>query len=444
MLRWNGQSRKLEEVVILDQGAAIFMLAGSPQPIGFDESETSGFVPPALVWLPSANDAYRSARLGLRPAGDGGELVAVTTTGTQTTVFLVSATDLRMIWRSKTTIPAAGLIAQDWARQAADVIVPADLDGDGFQELLFASPGLDAVAVAGRTAAAGIGTRATLGRVVQDATARSEGGWALAAGSHYVVGDLDGDGCEEVVVFAGDRLARPPRATADADSDRPRRAGLVRPLRRHRARGRLHRVAALVPRPARRHPAGLRAEPGSLGPLLRRPGRPVPGRGVHVRPDRAGAPPRRCGKLHGRARLVPLDLRLRAEGRRAQGRLRPGDQRRRGLHVRQRCGLDRRPARSARGRGNAPGLVHALRDPLDRRLPPRLRGLRVHTGVERVAAPRARALPQSARAPRRAGAAGAGGRLRRHPRAAPDPDRIRRGAAGVASGGPAPRPDQDA
>ena len=68
MLRWNGQSRKLEEVVILDQGAAIFMLAGSPQPIGFDESETSGFVPPALVWLPSANDAYRS-RAARAPAG---------------------------------------------------------------------------------------------------------------------------------------------------------------------------------------------------------------------------------------------------------------------------------------------------------------------------------------------------------------------------------------
>jgi hypothetical protein len=203
-LRWKAQTGQLQETGV--PGDVVLMLPGSPQPIGFDESETSGFVPPALVWVPSANDVLRPARLGLRPTGDGGELLAVTTTGTQTAVFLVSATEVRMIWRSKTSIPAGGPIAQDWTRQAADSIAAADLDGDGAQELLFVAPGADRFAIAGRTATAGIGTRGVLGRVVQDATARSEGGWTLAPGSRYVVGDLDGDGCEEVVVFAGGRL----------------------------------------------------------------------------------------------------------------------------------------------------------------------------------------------------------------------------------------------
>ena len=255
-LRWNAQSKQLQDAVVL-LGDAVFMLPGSPQPVGFDDSSLSGFVPPALVWSPSANDAFMPARLGLRPAAEGGELVALTTTGTETAVFLVRATDVRMIWRSRTAIPVAGPIAQDWTRQVADSIVAADLDGDGFQELLFVSPGLDAAAVAGRTSAAGIGTRASFSRVIQDARARSEGGWALAAGSRYVVGDLDGDGCEEVVVAAGGRRRGAARSSAHAERKRPGGAGLLRPVRRHRVRRRRRRLPALVARPACRDPACL-------------------------------------------------------------------------------------------------------------------------------------------------------------------------------------------
>jgi hypothetical protein len=206
--RWTPATAQLQETGPGAGDAA--WLAGSPQPIGFDPN---GPLLAPYVWRIMGDDRIMRARLGLGATGD--QLVLTSPDRPDTAVL--RGADLRMVWRSARAIPA-GVTPRDWARRVDDRLVAADLDGDGLQELLLLAATVPELALAGRTPEQGLALRWATSAIVRPPGGGSGGGWPITGGAQLLVGDLDGDGCEEVVSLQSGMLAilrgLPPRRTA--------------------------------------------------------------------------------------------------------------------------------------------------------------------------------------------------------------------------------------
>ena len=207
MLRWDPQANLLRE---LYTPSVVLATADALTAIGFDPP-TRG-----TGWIIGKDDTLVAARLGLR--ADGQEFVASTPTRPARAVFVSFANEVRMPWHTASVMPGSPPLALDWTPRPGDGMLAADLDGDGLQELVLISPDLEELAIVGRTGDGSLAVRAGLRRIVRDAAGRTESGWRLAAATQYLVGDLDGDGCEEIVAFVDGRLAvlrgLPPRRSA--------------------------------------------------------------------------------------------------------------------------------------------------------------------------------------------------------------------------------------
>jgi hypothetical protein len=189
--RWNATAGQLQESGPAD--ANLLWLPGSPQPIGFESG--SGLSLGPYVWPLARVDRLQRARLGLSGSSD---LLMFTSPERPDTA--VARADLRMVWRSARTIPA-GATVRDWDRRVDDLLVAADLDGDSAQELVLVAAQGGALAVAGRTPERGLALRWAAGASVRPPGGSSEGSWPIAGEARFLVGDLDGDGCEEIVAL---------------------------------------------------------------------------------------------------------------------------------------------------------------------------------------------------------------------------------------------------
>jgi hypothetical protein len=182
-------------------------------PIGFDPNDALSF------WRQFApTDRFLPARLGL--GGSGGEFLLTAADRPETAVLRLRSPVpyvAPMTWRSAKTVPA-GAAGRDWDRHVDDVLLAADLDGDGRQELVLVVPGGNQVGVAGRTAELGLELRWVTGVTVRGPGGASQGAWPAASSARFLVGDLDGDGCEEIVALQAASAAvlrgLPPRRSA--------------------------------------------------------------------------------------------------------------------------------------------------------------------------------------------------------------------------------------
>ena len=108
-----------------------------------------------------------------------------------------------LTWRTTGRIdPSDVTSGQTWQRQAGDRLIVADVDGDGNQEILILAPDDRRMAVLGRGAVGALAVRQSneigLGGPIRGAAPL----WPLAQAARYVAGDIDGDGCDEILAFA--------------------------------------------------------------------------------------------------------------------------------------------------------------------------------------------------------------------------------------------------
>jgi hypothetical protein len=108
-----------------------------------------------------------------------------------------------LTWRTAGRIDPSNVTSgQTWQRQTGDRMIAADVDGDGNQEILILAPDDRRIAVLGRGAAGALEVRQSneigLGGPIRGSAPL----WPLAKAARYLAGDIDGDGCDEILAFA--------------------------------------------------------------------------------------------------------------------------------------------------------------------------------------------------------------------------------------------------
>jgi hypothetical protein len=141
-------------------------------------------------------------------AGSGGEILVSDPATTETRVLARRAPQAGGGYSSVWSVPAeigrpAGSTARPWTRHGGDRFVPADLDGDGRQEIV----------VLGDDGRAGVLSWSSDGGLelvwAADTHVGPPGGgagvgWRLAATDRILAADVDGDGCGEIVALSAD------------------------------------------------------------------------------------------------------------------------------------------------------------------------------------------------------------------------------------------------
>jgi hypothetical protein len=113
--------------------------------------------------------------------------------------------DLALRWRTQADHrigPGSGS-TRDWTVAVGDRVLPANLDGDGRQQLVLASADGTRLGVAVASASS-VSLRAAIDRRVAPPVADTVLGWTIAASTHYAAGDLDGDGYDELAALTAD------------------------------------------------------------------------------------------------------------------------------------------------------------------------------------------------------------------------------------------------
>ncbi|HVI19911.1 MAG TPA: hypothetical protein VM712_16155, partial [Gaiellales bacterium] len=155
---------------------------------------------PGWTWSEKADDRLLPARLP-----GTGQLVV--TTPDQARIGILSrAADGRSFsttFSKPEWIDAIGA-AGSWQHKYGDAVIPADLDGDGRQEIVIVSTDGSKIGVLQPDA-----TSSSLNVRWADGHVRPPGveggaGWRPTASATYVATDVDGDGCDEIVAITSD------------------------------------------------------------------------------------------------------------------------------------------------------------------------------------------------------------------------------------------------
>jgi hypothetical protein len=185
-------------------------------PLDLYEVPISG--PGGGQWAWESTDRLLSAKLDASTGG--GEILLWSLTRTASAVLRRGAGGrLELAWQASKIEPAAGSPAGAWERQLPDRFLAADLDGDGAKEIVIVAPEGRAAVAAWSPDAGRVELRfSAAGRVAPPGPGGAS--WRLAAATDYLVADIDGDGCDEIVAHAGDGRLGVLRGVARPSTDR--------------------------------------------------------------------------------------------------------------------------------------------------------------------------------------------------------------------------------
>jgi Tc toxin complex TcA C-terminal TcB-binding domain/Putative peptidoglycan binding domain len=184
-------------------------------------------------------------------AGPGSEILVTDPATTDTRILgrqpSQAGNPYSSVWQDPAQVSQpAGSAATPWARQSDDRFLAADLDGDGLQEIVaFSSAGRAGL----MTWNAAAGTLelgwSTTGHVAPPGGGAGTG-WRLRATDRYVVADVDGDGCDELITLAADGrlgllrgLARPSPALLSGTAKMRPQGVVLRTVEEKRSRSQL-------------------------------------------------------------------------------------------------------------------------------------------------------------------------------------------------------------
>ena len=94
--------------------------------------------------------------------------------------------------------------AHGWQLRSGDRVYPADVDGDGADELVIASPDSQWIGVLKWDSQAGVVARGIAHDWVNPPGGTGASGWDLRSGDHFYVADIDGDDADELIVVSPD------------------------------------------------------------------------------------------------------------------------------------------------------------------------------------------------------------------------------------------------
>lgn len=196
---WDANNNRFSEVF---EARTALLLPGSPKPVGFDAPGTPLLA--GYAWQFDNNDAFRMMEWD--PAAAGQELLATNSGLTSLAVLAQTgaAYEFNMLWHSERLVePAPENPGIGWNHKTSDTLFPVDLDGDGSEEIV----ALDAVArqigVLKRSTSGSLEAAWSQDLVVPQPGNSKENGWVLTSGAQLRAGDLDGDGCDEILLWVG-------------------------------------------------------------------------------------------------------------------------------------------------------------------------------------------------------------------------------------------------